>query len=135
MVLSSHVFSSTTRAENVIKGHVTVCFPSLQSKSQFEPEFNSHLSGYLEMSNQNTITSSNGEILTGKLWRKSHSFFTDLPFYTEIPRMDEIAGPLQSALGEGGREGGYMATLVVRDELPFPVPTNTLTPARNSARV
>jgi len=87
------------------------------------------------MSNQNTIKNSNGEILTGKLWRKSHSFFTDLPFYTEIPRMDEIAGPLQSALSEGGQEGCYMAMLVVRDELRFPVPTNMLTPDRNSARV
>lgn len=75
------------------------------------------------MSNQNTIKNSNGEILTGKLWRKSHRFFADLPFYTEIPRMDEIAGPLQSALSEVGQEGCYMATLVVRDGLPFPVPT------------
>jgi hypothetical protein len=62
----------------------------------------------------NTVKSSNGEILTGKLWRKDHKFFKDLPFYTDIPRMDEIAGPLREALGEGSVEGSYGALLVVR---------------------
>jgi hypothetical protein len=65
------------------------------------------------MSFQN-IKYSNGEILTGKLWRQSHPFFNDLPFYSEIPRMDEIAGPLESALGKGDQEGCYRAMLVVR---------------------
>jgi hypothetical protein len=123
----SHVVGSSSRAENVIKCHVIVRFPSLHSKWQFRH------SGHREMSNQNTIKNSNGEILTGKLWRKSHSFFNDLPFYTEI--QDEIAGPLQTALGERGGEGRYMATLVVRDKLRYPVPSNMLTPDRNWVRV
>jgi hypothetical protein len=87
------------------------------------------------MSHQNTVKNSKGEILTGKLWRKNHSFFNDLPFYTEIPRLDEISGPLQCALSEGGREGCCMATLVVRDELRFLVQTDMLTSDRKSARV
>jgi len=66
------------------------------------------------MSIQNTIKSSNGEILTGRLWRKEHPFFNDLPFYSNIPRMDEIAGTLESALGKESLEGCYRALLVVR---------------------
>jgi hypothetical protein len=66
------------------------------------------------MSIYNTVKNGDGEILTGKLWRKSHPFFNDLPFYTEIPRMDDMAGPLESALGEESREGCYRAMLVVR---------------------
>jgi hypothetical protein len=66
------------------------------------------------MSFQNTVQHFNGEILTGKLWRKNHPFFTDLPFYTEILRMDDIAGPLKNALGEGSPEGTYGAMLMVR---------------------
>lgn len=42
----------------------------------------------------NTVIHLNGEILTGKLWRKSHSFFNDLPFYSNIPRMEGLVGPL-----------------------------------------
>jgi len=66
------------------------------------------------MSILNTIKSSNGEILTGRLWRKDHPFFNDLPFYSNIPRMDEIAGPLENALGKGNLDGCYRALLVVR---------------------
>jgi hypothetical protein len=46
----------------------------------------------------NTIIQSNGDILTGKAWRKQHPHFHRLPFYTNIPSMDEMAGPLQTAL-------------------------------------
>jgi hypothetical protein len=65
-----------------------------------------------EMSIQNTVKHYNGETLTGKLWRKSHTFFKDLPFYTEIPRMDDIEGPLRSALSKGWE--GYRVMMVVR---------------------
>jgi hypothetical protein len=53
------------------------------------------------MSNPNTVQHSNGEILTGRLWRKDHSFFNKLPFYSNVPRMDEMAGPLEQSLSEG----------------------------------
>ena len=46
----------------------------------------------------NTIIRRNSEILTGKVWCKQHPHFYCLPFYTNIPRMDEMAGPLQTAL-------------------------------------
>ena len=71
-----------------------------------------------EMSLQNTIKHSNSEILTGRLWRKDHSSFKSLPFYSDIPRMDEIAPPLQKALGIESLEGCYRTLLVVR-ELAF----------------
>jgi hypothetical protein len=60
----------------------------------------------------NKIRLSNGDILTGRLWRNGHSFFKDLPFYSSIPRMDEMAGPLEAALDDG-RESSYKGVLVV----------------------
>jgi hypothetical protein len=66
------------------------------------------------MSFQNTVEHSNGEILTGRLWRKHHSFFNDLPFYSNIPRKDDIADSLREAFGEAAKEEGcYRALLVV----------------------
>lgn len=62
----------------------------------------------------NTIKNTDGEILTGRLWRKDHPFFKFFPFYTNIPRMDEIGAPLQKALGGRSQEGCYGALLVVR---------------------
>ena len=56
----------------------------------------------------------NDEILTGKLWRELHPSFKELPFYTKIPRMDEMSGPLQIALGEGSQDARYWSMLVVR---------------------
>ena len=56
----------------------------------------------------------NDKILMGKLWRELHPSFKELPFYTEIPRMDEMSGPLQIALGEGSRDARYRSMLVVR---------------------
>jgi hypothetical protein len=64
------------------------------------------------MSLQNTIRLSNGELLTGRLWRKSHSFFNNLPFFSDIPRMDEMAGPLETAFVDD-REGYFKELLVV----------------------
>ena len=58
----------------------------------------------------NTIKNSNGETLMGRLWWKNHSFFNDLPFYSNIPRMDDIAIPLQQALCEIS----YNILLIVR---------------------
>ena len=56
----------------------------------------------------------NDEILMGKLWRELHPSFKDLPFYTEIPRMDKMSGPLQIALGEGCWDACYRSMLVVK---------------------
>jgi hypothetical protein len=64
------------------------------------------------MSFQNAVTHSNGEVLTGRLWRKDHVFFNSLPFYSDIPRMGEMAGPLEAALGECG-ERNYNELLFV----------------------
>jgi hypothetical protein len=86
------------------------------------------------MSIQNTSHSWNGEILTGKLWRVDNEGFHKLPFYTNIPRMDEMAEPLQNALKEGSQEGCYREMLVVRF-LQFIVPNNMLTFDRNWAGV
>jgi len=72
-----------------------------------------------EMPLLNTSLHSSGEILTGKLWRNDHQFFNGLPFYSNIPRMDEIAGPLQKALCEVNREGCYVSLLVVRSDFLF----------------
>ena len=58
----------------------------------------------------NTIKNSNGETLMGGLWQKNHSFFNDLPFYSNIPRMDDIVIPLQQALSESS----YYILLIVR---------------------
>lgn len=66
------------------------------------------------MSIRNTTRHSNGELLTGRLWRKDHPFFSDLPFYTDIPRMDELAEGLHKALGDNDEEGCYHALLIVR---------------------
>ena len=61
----------------------------------------------------NTVKDSTGEILTGKIWRKHHEFFKDLPFYSNIPWMDEMAVSLLGALGEDGLEKFRVAVLVV----------------------
>src|SRR5437016_732215 len=57
---------------------------------------------------------SNGEILTGRLWRLNHAFFQDLPFYSDILRMDYIVQPLQEAPCMGSEVGGFSRLLVVR---------------------
>jgi len=67
----------------------------------------------MELSLQNTIKDSNGELLTGRRWRMNHPFFNTLPFHSDILRMDEIAGPLQKVLG-GRMVGSFGALLVVR---------------------
>jgi hypothetical protein len=46
------------------------------------------------------VKNSMGKVLTGKIWRKQHAFFKDLPFYSNITRMDEMTPPLQEALGQ-----------------------------------
>jgi len=52
---------------------------------------------------KNTVKHSNGEILTGQLWRKDHPFFKHLPFYSNLPRMDELVGPLEGGFGHSER--------------------------------
>jgi hypothetical protein len=61
-----------------------------------------------------TVKDFSGNILTGKLWRKRHRFFNDLPFYSNIPRMDEMAGALLEAFGHQGLDNFCMDLLVVR---------------------
>ena len=74
------------------------------------------------MSFQNTVKDSNGEILTGRLWRKRHAFFNDLPFYSNIPRMDDVADSLQKAFGEGAKEEGCYRVLLVVSRLTMLCP-------------
>lgn len=62
---------------------------------------------------QNTIKDSTGEILTGRIWRKHHGFFKRLPFYSNIPRMDEMAVSLLEAFNGDGLEKFCVAVLVV----------------------
>lgn len=61
----------------------------------------------------NTIKDSNGQILTGKLWRKRHGFLKDLPFHSNVPRMEEMAESLLEALRKAGSEKSRMDVLVV----------------------
>jgi hypothetical protein len=82
-------------------GHVTF----LSSK------FYTHLN---RMNMSFTSKNLNGDILTGKLWRKDTSIFNALPFYTNIPRMDDIAESLLEAVHEDSREGSCSSWLVVR---------------------
>jgi hypothetical protein len=63
----------------------------------------------------NTIKLSSGEILTGRLWRKDHTLFSQLPFYSDIVRMDEIGEPLQVALSQSRSEEWYRGILIVSD--------------------
>jgi hypothetical protein len=62
----------------------------------------------------NTVIQTNGEILTGKLWRRQHSHFNGLPFYSNIPRMDEMAGPLKTVFSDRPENQSFCALLVVR---------------------
>lgn len=69
----------------------------------------------MDNSIRNTIKDSNGDPLTGRRWRMNHPFFNTLPFYCDIAGMDEIAEPLQDALGEQQRSvvGSFRGCLVV----------------------
>jgi hypothetical protein len=68
----------------------------------------------MEATIRNTIKDSNGQILTGRLWRKGHPSFNNLPFYTGILRNEELAEPLQKALETLHLEGSFAVSLVVR---------------------
>jgi hypothetical protein len=65
------------------------------------------------LTEMNTVKHASGEILTGKLWRKDHAFFNDLPFHTNVPRTDEIGRLLQEVLGNGNLEGRFQKLLIV----------------------
>ena len=69
---------------------------------------------FMDMSIPYTIKDSNGELLTGRLWRKSHPFFHRLPFYSDILRMDDIARPLEESLAGRAMVGSFGTLLVVR---------------------
>jgi hypothetical protein len=62
----------------------------------------------------NTIAQANGDILTGKVWRKQHSFFNGLPFYSDAPRMDEMAIALKMTLSADSAHQCFGTLLVVR---------------------
>jgi hypothetical protein len=60
------------------------------------------------MASRFKTTHSSGQILTGRLWRIDN--LNDLPFYSDIPRMDDIAEGLVGGLfGEDGRYCGWLA--------------------------
>jgi hypothetical protein len=61
----------------------------------------------------NTIKDCDGQILTGRTWRKHHAFIKDLPFYSDIPRMDDMAESLQGAVRQATLQTSGMALLVV----------------------
>lgn len=82
------------------------------------------------MAFSNFTKSSEGDILTGKLWRKNHGFFRDLPFYCNIPRMEEIEGPLQEALSLGKVEEWRIQLLEV-SKLGIAYPPNLIHIQRN----
>ena len=65
---------------------------------------------------KNTVRTATGAILTGQLWRKDQEFVQQLPFYSNLPRMEEMAGPLEGAFGDP--EGITKALLIVRS-FPF----------------
>jgi hypothetical protein len=72
------------------------------------------------MSSKNTIKHRNGQILTGKLWRKDHSLFLDLPFYSNVLRMDDLEETLQKGMGEVNKEGHCVPFMLVSSFLQFP---------------
>ena len=78
-----------------------------------EQSFHFPISSSIMLSN--TVKHSSGEVLTGKLWRKDHAFFKDLPFYSNIPRMEEMGGPLEDGLSlrGGGCEDDWCNMLLV----------------------
>ena len=63
-----------------------------------------------------TVKDSSGKVLTSRLWKQQHIFFNELPFYSNIPRLDEMAGALVGALGHQGLENFCMDVLVVRED-------------------
>jgi hypothetical protein len=63
---------------------------------------------------KNTVKNANGEILTGRLWRKSQPFVRRLPFHSNLPRMEEMAAPLEGAFdGFDDAEGSIKLLLIV----------------------
>jgi hypothetical protein len=49
----------------------------------------------------NIVVHSNGEVLTGRLWRKDHAFLHTLPFYSNIAKVDDLAALLVDSFPEG----------------------------------
>jgi hypothetical protein len=60
-----------------------------------------------------TVKHSSGVDLTGKLWRKDNPSFYDLPFYSSIPRMDDMAESLGVALCQGDDGEGLFKKLLI----------------------
>jgi hypothetical protein len=55
---------------------------------------NVYFSKIVTTTTMHTVKLPNGQLLTGKLWRKEHPFFNDLPFYSNIARADDIGDAL-----------------------------------------
>jgi len=66
------------------------------------------------LSTMNIFRDSNGNTVDGKRWRNNYQFLNEFPFYSNIPRQDEIGRPLEKALLEVGREGFFAEMLLVR---------------------
>jgi hypothetical protein len=67
------------------------------------------------MPSSDIVKRANSEILTGRLWRKNHSLFNKLPFYSDIPRSDDIGVDLLKRLSP---DEWYASSLVVSNP-PF----------------
>ena len=65
---------------------------------------------HVTMSQIHIVKDKYGNDITGRSWRKTHPFFNDLPFYSNIPRADCMSELLEESLGEGG---GYKSLLLV----------------------
>lgn len=63
----------------------------------------------------NTTRHSSGEILTGRLWRKENAVIRQLPFYSKIAGIDNLADPFEVACGDGS----FKTLLIVRLILSF----------------
>ena len=63
----------------------------------------------------NTVKHSSGTILTGRLWWKDNEVMCQLPFYSDIAVIDELADPFEVVCGERG----FKTLLIVRFEVYF----------------
>ena len=57
------------------------------------------------------VKDSDSKYTTGRSWRKSHPFFNDLPFYSNVPRADCMAELLEEYLGKGGYESLLLVSI------------------------
>ena len=75
-----------------------------------ECDFLTHHRSIILINTMHTVELPNGQLLTGKLWRKDHPLFKHLPFYSSIPRTDDIGASLRGSISP---EEWYGSLLVV----------------------